>query len=74
MSWSQPTVTGDIPNKRAAHAGCAVNGTLYLFGGMNETGPLDDLYSLNTGTRLSAVVRYLHNIKTATYLRQLSSA
>jgi hypothetical protein len=23
---------------------------LYLFGGMNETGALDDLYSLNTGT------------------------
>ena len=50
MSWSQPTVSGDVPSKRAAHAGCAVDGTLYLFGGMNETGALDDLYSLNTGT------------------------
>jgi hypothetical protein len=50
MSWSQPTVTGDIPSNRAAHAGCAVDETLYLFGGMNETGALDDLYSLNTGT------------------------
>ena len=52
MSWSQPTVNGDIPSKRAAHAGCAVDGTLYLFGGMNETGALDDLYALNTETML----------------------
>lgn len=50
MSWSQPAVTGDVPTRRAAHAGCSVDGTLYLFGGMNESGALDDLYSFNTGT------------------------
>ena len=49
MSWSRPTVTGDIPCERAAHAGCAVDDKLYLFGGMNKTGALGDLYSLNTG-------------------------
>lgn len=52
MSWSQPTVLGEIPSKRAAHAGCSFGRTLYVFGGMNETGALDDLYSLDTGVNL----------------------
>lgn len=50
MAWSQPVVSGDVPCQRAAHAGCSVGKNVYIFGGMNATGALDDLFYLNTGT------------------------
>lgn len=49
MTWSQPVVSGEVPSERAAHAGCAVGSNLYIFGGMNTTGAMDDLFCLNTG-------------------------
>lgn len=48
MTWSQPVVSGEVPGRRAAHAGCAVGSNLYIFGGMNATGAMDDLFCLNT--------------------------
>ena len=40
---------GNIPIARAAHSSAVVGKRLYVFGGMSETGALNDLYVLNTG-------------------------
>ena len=51
MTWSQPEVSGEQPCERAAHSGCSFGRNLYIFGGMNTSGALDDLFSLDTGTK-----------------------
>jgi len=49
-SWSCVKVKSSVkPSKRAAHGGF-VNGTdIFLFGGMNGSGALNDMFTLNTG-------------------------
>ena len=48
--WTRPETTGTSPSARAAHSAVAVQETIFIFGGMDSTGPLNDLYSLNTTT------------------------
>ena len=48
MKWSQVQVRGNSPPPLAAH-GCAVIGnSVYVFGGLGETGPGDSLHCFDT--------------------------
>lgn len=42
--WSQPKITGDIPEARGGHAAVMFGSYLYIFGGSSKKGLLNDLY------------------------------
>jgi len=48
--WSKSPSTGDIPSKRQGHSATLYGSTLWVFGGSNSMGYLNDLYSLNLET------------------------
>lgn len=52
LCWSSLEVTGEAANRpcaRAAHGGVSINSSLYVFGGLGQTGmALDDLWKYDT--------------------------
>ena len=50
MVWDRPSVAGSVPSGRTAHSSAVHGKKLFVFGGMNMSGALNDLYVLNTGT------------------------
>lgn len=50
LSWSLIKSERSRPCARAAHGGVSVNSSLYVFGGLSQTGlALDDLWKFDTG-------------------------
>jgi len=47
MSWSQPETTGASPSSRAAHSACTMDDTMWIFGGRDVKGRLNDLHALD---------------------------
>lgn len=45
--WRWPKYSGKVPSARAGHSGALLHSTYYLFGGENNQGPLNDLYTLD---------------------------
>ena len=48
-TWSHIKCKKVLPCARAAHGGVVADGHLYVFGGMNRDGALDDMYKLSLG-------------------------
>ena len=48
-NWEEIKQSGDIPSSRAAHSGVVVDKFIYIFGGMNFSGALNDLYRFDIG-------------------------
>ncbi len=50
MAWSKPSVTGEIPHARAAHAATAIGALVIVFGGGSPQGSMfNDMYVLDSG-------------------------
>lgn len=48
--FDKPAVTGNIPSKRENYGLVYINNRVWMFGGFQEGGVLDDLYSIDTFT------------------------
>jgi hypothetical protein len=45
--WRPQPTTGDAPSPRAAHGAAALGGSMYVFGGRDASGRVNDTYSLD---------------------------
>jgi N-acetylneuraminic acid mutarotase len=45
--WSEVQTSGALPTGRNAHTACVVDDCMYVIGGSNQDGPLDDVAVLN---------------------------
>ncbi|KAL1532048.1 putative protein, contains kelch repeat [Salvia divinorum] len=50
MVWSEPEMNGTPPTPRDGHSCISIGDDLFVFGGMDETGPVNDLHILETFT------------------------
>ena len=63
--WSSPVSTGSTPLPCSAFSFLNVNGTVIMFGGDNDGGRLDVIYTLNINNMVnknSCVMLFLHNM------------
>lgn len=53
--WERIAAGGSVPSERHSCAAAVLHGSLYVYGGLNQRGPLNDLYRYDIGTPLSCV-------------------
>ncbi|CEL93722.1 unnamed protein product [Vitrella brassicaformis CCMP3155] len=46
--WSQPKITGEVPEERAGHTATLIGGDMYIFGGSNNFGSFSDVMRYDT--------------------------
>ena len=61
-TWSQLELSGDIPPERAAHAVAVHDNDMYVFGGMNTSGALNDFYVFHTGKIYFYIFSYVKTL------------